>query len=121
MLLYILGEIKALRRRDMDSAQRYRLEKRDFREYKELRNYIVSSIVEDLGRSVVSAMHTETPGVASHASDTEDKKKRGGQMVKSLAYEMFLSGTDRTCNVPDIEENKEGGGGNMRVFTGVPF
>ncbi|KAK3367853.1 hypothetical protein B0H63DRAFT_515602 [Podospora didyma] len=90
VLLYILREIKALRRRDFDSAQRYRLDYRDLSEQRELRNYIVARIVDRLCKSVGWAMQTHTsPGKTCNVQDAEENKEGGG-------------------------------GGSITVFTGVP-
>ncbi|OSS44449.1 hypothetical protein B5807_10898 [Epicoccum nigrum] len=48
VLLHIMDEIRALRRKDMSKQDKFRLQGEDLRESKELHGYVVSSIASDI-------------------------------------------------------------------------
>lgn len=48
--MHILGEIKAMRRRDMDKKERFRLNAEDMKEDAELRKYIIEALAYNVSR-----------------------------------------------------------------------
>lgn len=48
VLLHIMDEIRALRRRDMPKQEKFKLQAEDFRENKELHGYVISSIANEV-------------------------------------------------------------------------
>lgn len=48
--MHILGEIRSMRRRDMDKNERFRLNAEDMREDAEFRKYIIESLAYNVSR-----------------------------------------------------------------------
>ena len=66
VLLYIMHEIRKLRRENMDKPQRARLMKEDEREEKELRRYVAQSLTAEMlssvpGAPAASGVEVKTP------------------------------------------------------------
>lgn len=53
VLHYILDEIRALRRRDMDKPEKFRLEGEDAREARELRHYYVAQLTHEIAKIIL--------------------------------------------------------------------
>lgn len=69
VLLWIINEIRRLRREPLSKEDRHRLIKEDEREGRELRSYVVSALATEIERMI------QPPGLASPSSSSTDGPK----------------------------------------------
>lgn len=81
VLLYIVHEVRKLRRENMEKSVRTRLMKEDEREEKELRSYVAHSITHEMINSLPGAVSTPTGGDVVKSIEERQREMEEQQMV----------------------------------------
>ena len=78
VLIHIVDEIKASRRRDMDKKEKFRLEGEDMREDREFRQFIIESLAKEIARMLPSGQRTSSDAqkAAERQADAEWARTR---------------------------------------------
>lgn len=71
VLLHIMDEIRALRRRNMEKREKFRLEGEDMREDREFRQFIIETLARDIARMLPGATNPD-PNVIKAAEQRAD-------------------------------------------------
>lgn len=78
VLLWIMREIKKMRRDNLDKSEQSRLMKEDAREEKELRSYVAQALTAQMVRGLPGAVQGQSRTISSSSSD-EIKSPAGRQ------------------------------------------
>jgi peptide-N4-(N-acetyl-beta-glucosaminyl)asparagine amidase len=75
VLLYILDEIRTMRRRDLSKQDKFRLEGEDMRENRELRQYVINSIARQICKlNINDLVNGNTSGRSGRRSEPDSSK-----------------------------------------------
>ena len=103
VLLWILQEIKKMRRENMDKSEQSRLMKEDAREEKELRSYVAQALTAQMVRGLPGAVQGQSRSISS--SNADEIKTPAGRQSGSPGW-INARGENGT-NTPDPNHRHE--------------
>lgn len=83
-LLYIMDEIRSLRRRKLEKSEKIRLEQEDALEYQELRHYYISTLIGEVAKLLPAGLRTADP-------DAQKARELAAERARARADEGRLS------------------------------
>lgn len=99
VLLHIMDEIRAVRRKDMSKQDKFRLQGEDLREAKELRGYVISSIAHDISK--LRPQDIINGAVAPRRTDADGDKALEGRMSGNSQWIRARNEQGRQSNQQD--------------------
>lgn len=69
--MHLLNEIRAMRRRDVDKKDKFRLEGEDMREDQELRRFVIERLARDVSRLLISSLRSDAEAQKAAERRTE--------------------------------------------------
>ncbi len=103
VLLWIMQEIKKMRRENMDKSDQSRLMKEDAREEKELRSYVARTLTAQM----VSTMPGAVKGQARNTSSSPADEVKTPASRQSGSPEWINARGENGTNIPDPNERQE--------------
>lgn len=111
VLLYILQEIKNIRRANMSKDERFRLQKEESREDRELRQYVISTITQAVTQLVPTTAPPQSPSSTSTSSSTsqrrDDTKLPAEQPGRQTGSAEYLAARTRRQPPSDPDQRRD--------------
>lgn len=104
VLLWIMQEIKKMRRENMDKSDQSRLMKEDAREEKELRSYVAQALTAQMVNNMPGAVQGQSRNTTSSSPADEVKTPAGRE---SGVTDWINSRGENGTNIPDPNQRNE--------------